>query len=346
MITSTLGTAVTIGSTPTNVKQNIMEKNSTTTTEKKVLEAGEYDDENDAQIGDTVSFRSKVSIAKNSINVKYHDTMTEGLTWDDDSVKVYTTETLDENSAVPQMNNWSVEEGTNGETFVVTFENSYVAGLSAATTDLYIAYTAKLNDNAQVATTELNTPAVTYGNGGKFEGTPTQTTTHKFEILKYDGADAAKNPLAGAKFQLFEENATTPLTLAVSSDGYTYRVVHTGEELPDGYDLVQPRTAEDGTVYANEITTLASRNIVVEGVDSRNYELLETEAPLGFNKLDKPKKITVDANNNLVAEVENLSGSVLPSTGGVGTTIFYILGGILIVAGVAYFIVRRKASAE
>ena len=110
-----------------------------------------------------------------------------------------------------------------------------------------------------------------------------------------------------------------------------------GATLPEGYALVGGN---------NEIVTVASEKITVEGVDSKNYELLETEAPLGFNKIDSRIAITILTDNTLIKEVENFSGSVLPSTGGIGTTIFYILGGILIVAGVAYFIVRRKASAE
>lgn len=354
MITSTLGTAVTIGSTPTNKDQEIREKNSTTVTEKKVLDAEastkSYGQSNDAQIGDTVTFRSKVTIAKNSVNVEYHDTMTEGLTWDGvNATHVYKNEACTETEEVTE--GITIEAGTAPETFVVKFANDYVAKFTADTTDLYIKYTAKLNDKAQVVDAEgkpvieNNTPMVQYGNGGKYKGVPTETKTYKFAILKYDGADAAKNPLAGAKFQLFDKtknNALVKLVVRDDGHGLTYRVLNDGETIPTGFKAI-PKNEKTGLEY--EITTVAEDKITILGVDNRTYTLVETEAPLGFTKIED-KDIQIETDNSLVVEVPNLSGSILPSTGGIGTTIFYILGGILIVAGVAYFIVRRKANAE
>ena len=339
MITSTLGTAVTIASTPTDKKQNIMEKNKSNTTEKQVLEAKErfdgkeeYGQSNDAAVGDVVTFKAKVSIAKNSINVKYHDTMTKGLTYNND-VKVYSDEAC---SKEVSNANYTVAAGTEGETFVVSFNDSYVATFSD-TTVLYLKYTAVLNDQAVVTTPEVNTPSITWGDNGNYDGTPTNTTTHKFQIQKYNGADANKNPLAGAKFQLFTtETAGQALTLAVNADGSVYRVVADATKLPEGYSL-----APD-----NKIVTLATGFITVEGVDSDLYYLEETDAPLGFTKLENRIAVTVNATNDLTQPVENNSGSILPSTGGMGTTTFYVIGAVLVIAAVAYFMLRRKADAE
>ncbi len=347
MVTSTLGAAVSIASTPSNPVQTIEEKNQGNTTDKEVKEdsTGEYGKENDAQIGDTIEFRSQVNIAKNSINVKYHDTMTKGLTWTGAAnVKVYSD--VDLKTEVPAAN-YTVEEGTavdnkgNKETFVVSFDNTYVAGFSAATT-LYIKYDAVLNDQAVVKTGEINKATITWGNNGKSEEKTTETKTHSFQILKYDGAKGKDSPLAGAKFILWSTK-TTPdgkvekeqLKLAVKKDNdLLYKVYY--DAVPEGY-----KAAAD-----NKIVTVATDKITVEGVDSDKYLLEETDAPLGFTKLEAPVEIEVNADNSLVADVPNLSGLVLPSTGGIGTTIFYILGGILIVAGVAYFMVRRKVNAE
>ncbi len=340
MITSTLGTAVTIASTPTDQKQNIIEKNTGNTTEKKVFEApertggnGEYGQSNDAAVGDVVTFRSKVSIAKNSINVKYHDTMTKGLTYNND-VKVYSDVACTEEVS---NSNYTVA-AAEGETFVVSFNDTYVSTFTAANTDLYIKYTATLNDDAVVTSPEVNTPEITWGDNGKYTGTPTETTTHKFQIQKYDGADANKNPLAGAKFQLFTaETAGAPLTLAVKDDDKSvYRVVADEKKLPEGYTVTSD----------NKIVTLATGFITVEGVDSDLYYLEETDAPVGFNKLEKRIKVTVNEANDLVQPIENLSGSILPSTGGMGTTTFYVIGAVLVIAAVAYFMLRRKADAE
>lgn len=348
MVTSTLGSAVAIASTPTNPQQIIKEKNKETTTVKEVLEGDAYGESNDAQIGDTVTFRSVVNVSKNQINVTYHDTMTAGLTWDGIAATVVYSDEDCEDPVDKKYYEVKAAAADSGETFVVEFKDAYVATFKAAVTPVYIKYTATLNDNALIGrNVETNTPIVTYGNGGKSTGEPTKTTTHYFKILKFDGKDGDKNPLAGAKFQLFEAGEQTPLTLAYKTveegqrqEVTVYRVVDMSDNdatLPEGYALVGGN---------NEIVTVASEKITVEGVDSKNYELLETEAPLGFNKIDDRIPITILTDNTLIKDVENFSGSVLPSTGGIGTTIFYILGGILIVAGVAYFIVRRKASAE
>lgn len=340
MITSTLGTAVTIASTPTDQDQNIVEKNNGNTTEKKVLEAKErsdgkeeYGQSNDAAVGDVVTFKAKVSIAKNSINVKYHDTMTNGLTYNND-VKVYSDEACTVEVA---STNYSVAAGSDGETFVVSFNDSFVSTFDKANTDLYLKYTAVLNDQAVVTTPEVNTPSITWGDSGKYKGTPTNTTTHKFQIQKYNGADANKNPLAGAKFQLFTtETAGQALTLAVNADGSVYRVVADATKLPEGYSLAPE----------NKIVTLSTGLITVEGVDSDLYYLEETDAPLGFTKLENRIAVTVNATNDLTQPVENNSGSILPSTGGMGTTTFYVIGAVLVIAAVAYFMLRRKADAE
>jgi LPXTG-motif cell wall-anchored protein len=106
-----------------------------------------------------------------------------------------------------------------------------------------------------------------------------------------------------------------------------------------------------------------SGKVYVRGLDADAYTLTETEAPAGYNLLSAPVNVVVhratenvidgnyylsDDDNQNVNEIGviNKTGSLLPSTGGMGTTLFYIIGGVLIIAGVAYFMVRRKADAE
>ena len=312
MVTSTFGTAVSIATRPgEGDKFTIKEKNQDNTTEKKVKEdsTGDYGTKNDAQIGDTVEFRSKVVIQKNSVNVKYHDTMTFGLSWTGiDDVKVYTDEACTTETEVDAAN-YTVEAGTavdedgNKETFVVSFKADYVAGFSAATT-LYIKYNAVLNENAVVTKAENNTPTITWGDSGISKGNPTDTTTHFFKILKYDGAKGKDSPLAGAKFILWSTKTTTDgkvekdqqLKLAVKNDNnLLYKVYY--DAVPEGYTAA----------VDNKIVTVATDKITVEGVDSDKYLLEETDAPLGFTKLKAPVEIEVNADNSLVADVPNLS---------------------------------------
>lgn len=346
LVTSTYGTAASVASTPSNPAQTISEKNTDNTSDKEVQEAAERngtpaswpaEKANDAAIGDTIVFRSKVSIVKNTINLIYHDTMTDGLTWTGASgTKVYTDAacTTELNSS-----NYTVAAGTAPETFTVTFTDAYLAGLTEATTDVWVGYSAVLNDNATVQTEQKNTGKITWGNNGQGTPTETKTKTHKFQILKYDSADANKNPLDGAKFQLYTTaTGGTPLQLAKNAAGTIYRVVDTSDQgttLPEGYTLVTD----------NKIVTLATEKITIEGVDSDDYYLDETEAPTGFNKLDNRVKVQVNAENNLIAEIKNKSGVTLPSTGGIGTTIFYVIGGILIL-GAAIALIGKKRFAR
>lgn len=96
----------------------------------------------------------------------------------------------------------------------------------------------------------------------------------------------------------------------------------------------------------NKIVTLATGNITIEGVDSDKYYLEETDAPLGYNKLTERVEVVVDANNNFVSEIANLSGNMLPSTGGIGTTIFYVVGGLLVVGAGILLITKKRISKE
>ena len=334
LVTSTYGTLVSVASTPTNPVQEVKEKNSDNTTEKEVLEdsSSAYATQNDAQVGDTITFRSKVNIVKNSINVVYHDTMTDGLTWTGvDNVGVFTD--ADCTTALDAAN-YTVAAGATGttDTFTVTFTNAYTNSLTAATT-IYIKYTATLNDNAVVTDPQTNTPSVKWGNAGNSTGTPTETYTRKFQILKYKEGDSGKDPLDGAKFQLYTaETGGTAMNLAVNAAGTIYRVYADDTKLPTGYT----KTTD------NKIVTIKNEKITVEGVDSDTYWLEETDAPEGFNKIVGRIKVQVSADNSLIVEIANHAGTVLPSTGGIGTTLFYVIGAVLALGAGVVLVTKRR----
>ena len=104
------------------------------------------------------------------------------------------------------------------------------------------------------------------------------------------------------------------------------------------------------------LTSNDKGEIRVKGIDvDKTLTLTETKAPDNYNLLTAPETIgaeyilkigDADPATQALFPVANNVGTILPSTGGMGTTIFYIVGGLLIIAGVAYFIVRRKAHAE
>ena len=105
-----------------------------------------------------------------------------------------------------------------------------------------------------------------------------------------------------------------------------------------------------------EVTTDATGKFTIAGLDADTYYLTETAAPAGYNKLAGPVTVVIGENGVVNATTEasqgvdevkvlNQTGTELPSTGGIGTTIFYVVGGVLVVGAVALLIVRRRRNA-
>lgn len=106
-----------------------------------------------------------------------------------------------------------------------------------------------------------------------------------------------------------------------------------------------------GTV--TEITTGDTGKFTIQGLDAGTYYLTETQQPAGYNKLKDPIKIKIDEagvikvvtdKEDEVTEVKvlNKTGSILPSTGGMGTTLFYIFGAILVIGSGVVLITKKR----
>ena len=114
--------------------------------------------------------------------------------------------------------------------------------------------------------------------------------------------------------------------------------------------------AVNGTITwpANTVlTTDANGKIEIDGLDADTYYLREIEAPAGYNMLGEDKEVKVVgatvveeklSYTTVVAKINNQSGTELPSTGGIGTTIFYILGGVLVVGAIILLVTRKRMS--
>ena len=121
-------------------------------------------------------------------------------------------------------------------------------------------------------------------------------------------------------------------------------------------------TATTTKIVVNSKTTNKATNISGLGgtAEGTNYYLVETKEPAGFNKLTAPiiinvkddGTITVSLNGETLESasdafnVENLSGTVLPSTGGMGTTIFYLIGAVLVIGAGVVFVTRRRMNVQ
>lgn len=323
LITSTNGTLSMVATTPLDPQATVNEKNPDPTIEKKVKENGNFGTENSAQIGDTVNFQVKINVRKGAKNYVMHDKMDDGLTFNKDSVQI---------DSLTEGTHYTVNTPANGVaalpdgcTFEISFAENYLNSITTDTT-LTVTYSAVLNGNADVTAGENNQVQLKWGNDSYTESGTTTTKTYQFEILKYDAADPSKTALAGAEFKLLKKDGTEVKVVEVSDT--EYRVAN---------------GAESGVV--DTIKTVANNKIVVKGVDLAEYQLEETKSPHGYAKLSAPQKFEVkESNTILTVEVANTAGHTLPSTGGMGTTLFYVVGGILVIGAAAVLILRKRAS--
>ena len=298
LITSTNGNLAIVDTTPTNPAATVDEKNADPTIDKKVQEDSNssWGTENSAQIGDTVNFQTTITLKKGAKNVVMHDKMEDGLTFSGaDRVAI---------AGLTKGTDYTVV--TTGLTdecdFEIQFTQTYLDSLTADTT-LTVTYSAVLNKDADITAGEKNDAKLTWGDASNTEWSETVTKTYQFEVLKYAANDKEKSPLAGATFQLQDANGNVVKLIKVSDT--VYRVAN-GDE----------------TGAVDSFTTVASGKIVIKGVDLDEYTLVEIAAPAGYNKLKDPVDVTVLNTNALTVEVSNATGTELPSTGCMGTTIF------------------------
>lgn len=265
------------------------------------------------------------------------DTMSEGLTFQK-NVKVTVGDT-DVTSACTI----TYDKDGNANKFTVSIPvQSYTIGA-----EIKVTYTAVVNEKA-VAKIENNAATLTYSNDptdtSKTTTTPEDKETvysAKVVINKYvKGSNTEK--LAGAEFLLYKEVKTDG---SDTTTKYYYKWNETDKKVEWTTDKAQ------ATVKTTDDKGAAS----FDGLKDGTYYLEEVEAPAGYNLLKDPVQITVNGANATTADlssltvtgnVENSSGAELPETGGMGTTIFYVLGSVLILAAVVLLVTRKRMSSR
>ena len=321
----------------------------------------------DNQIGDTVEFRTITTVPVVSGYTQYtyviHDEMSAGLTSnvrskDDVTIKVNDETVLDKNYYTVTVD----PENANKFTVTVDVLNAIKDGKMVEGNTLYTYYTGILNENAKVYNDgkQDNKAYLEYSNNP--HGTTTNKTpekivydwTFKMGVKKVDGADGT--PLTDAKFVLsknkgldlgaIDDNGnpekTKDLIMLIENNDGSYTVA------PAGYTGTYVMTAGD---------------ITIKGLDdATEYYLYETKAPAGYNRLtdavrfeitatysdagDSCTSVTARVNNDeqssVSVNVRNNKGSTLPSTGGIGTTIFYVIGGGLMAVAAVLLVTKKR----
>lgn len=354
LVDSTLGALCALDTTNTSMTVN--EKNTAPTIEKQVQEDSteEWGNKNDADIGQTVNFKTTVHAKKDGKNYVVHDKMSAGLTLKDDSIVVKAGETN-----LTKDTDYTVSTTcTDNCTFEITFTETYLNSITGDT-DIVITYSATVNATAVIASTgNPNETWLTYSESSRTEHHETRTYVWEMKVFKYTekGDDKSETPLAGAEFKLYKE----------VGDQKTKNYV-TATEIKDESNKVTGYKVTGWTTTESEATTFVSPDtgkFDIVGLDADTYKLTETKAPDGYNKLSGDITIviskeyggtdgntgtaTVTYNTSSTGEVKvlNQTGTELPSTGGIGTTIFYVLGSALVLAAVVLLVTKKRMNAE
>ena len=341
------------------VQKKVKDINDSTDTTKT-----DWQDSADYDIGDSIPFQLKATLADNvssytTYKVVFHDTLPKGLTYNNDA-KVYIDGT--------ETNGFAVTATVNADGTTLTVSCDDVKALGAGNSSVItVEYTAKLNENAvlgsagnpnEVYLEYSNNPNKSEKGNNETGETPKDVVivfTYKTIINKVDSENA---PLTGAAFKLEKlikgkdgaadtwttvkeftvDETTTSFTFSGLDDGQ-YKLTET--KTPVGYNTIDPtyfviEATHDETADAPTLKTLNA--YLTDANGNKQTEMKDGESvniDLG----------TVDLTaGSITTTVVNKSGSKLPSTGGIGTTIFYVLGGVLVLAAVVLLVTKKRMS--
>ena len=340
------------GLTTTNNEVIIAEKNGVPSVEKKVQEdsTSAWGKNNTADIGQTVNFQTTITAQLGAQNYVLHDKMDKGLTFGG-------TVTVTKNGENVDATNYTLKKATdlpatiNDDcTFEIAFTPEFCNTLKA-NDQIIVTYSATLDDNVVPKQEYKNETWLKYGEDNKTNHDITKTKTFELPVFKYTKKDGNEIKLAGATFTLSKNvNGSNPIKLVNVSENDT-----TG----DIYRVAKENEAT-GTAKITEITTTKSGKFTIKGLDADTYYLTETKQPDGYNKLKDPIKVKISDSGQVsilksasdgtetsegitdYVKVLNNTGSILPSTGGSGTTLIYILGAVLVLGSSVVLITKKR----
>ena len=319
-------------------------KSSTPSIDKVIVNADDTKGNGTAQdVGSVVKFKltSTIPAMDGYDTYKYvvNDTMSAGLT----PVDADKDGKIDVSVTIGSASYSNFEVVQNGQNFTITFAN--LKGQKVGDV-VEITYSATINENALTTDKETNTVNLQYSNdpnnSNSLGKTPDKTVyVYDFDIKIDKFAAGTKEKLAGAEFILYKMDGQNKLY---------YK-----------YNTTDKKVEWVAEAEATKVVTDANGFASFKGLDSGKYYMHETAAPKGYNLLKSDVEVNITAtygDNGQITlssavstdsgqyiqteSIENKSGAQLPATGGIGTTIFYILGGVLLVGAAVMLVARRR----
>ena len=332
---------------PTTISPKI----GTTTSDKKVKDTNDseansttdWQDSADYDIGDAVPFKLSATIAQDYANythgykLTFHDKEEAGLSFNKDSVKVYV-----DGALITTGYEVVTENLGDGCTFEVRFANLKDIASVHAGSVISVEYTSTLNNQAVIGSGgNKNTSHVTYTNNpndvqaGENGTTPDDVVivfTYKVVVNK---VDKDKNPLEGAGFTLYKKNASGEYVAVGGELKGDDMTTFTWSGLDDGdYKLVETTTPAGYNTIADIVFTITAGH-----VDGASPSLSTLSGDVTSGTATFTADVTA---GSLTTNVVNQSGATLPETGGIGTTIFYVVGGILVIGAGVVLVTKKR----
>ena len=292
------------------------------------------------KLGDNVSYEVNVRTG-GTIYTDYvlHDSMSSNLSLNEDSVVVKMKVGDASATSLVKDTDYTVNKGTcsdespvAGCTFEIRFTDTGKAKLSANKNTIVTAtYTAKVValDDGTVANVLTN--KISNEMGSTYKENSVDVYTGSVKVIK---VDPNSTPLSGAEFVIRQKaDDNTFKYLAKVDNAYTW--VDKWENNENIVKLTSADNGETNTVY---------------GLAKGLYELYEIKAPEDYNRLEDGISFTINGSTTselaVTSTVENKKGSMLPETGGIGTTIFYLIGAILVIGAGVVFVTRRRMHSD
>lgn len=324
-------------------EKKLKDKNDTTDND-----FGGWQDVADHDIGDEIPFKLEGTVPADydaeytSYYFAFHDKEETGLTFNPESVKVYVGD-------AEIKTGFEVENSpTDGCSFEVVFSNLKDIAAVQAGSKIRVEYTSTLNPNAVIGGNgNLNKAKLEYSNNPRDTSSKDKTVwdnvvvfTYQVVVNKYANSVEENNKLKGAEFTLtkkLKDGTTKDITVAKSQDGKQF----TFKGLDDGqYILTETKTPEGyNTIAPIEFTVTANHEISWDGAGNRSELLTSFSGTAASGEITFT---TDEGTGALTTNVINKSGTTLPSTGGMGTTVFYVVGGGLMAVAVVLLVTKKR----
>lgn len=323
-----------------------------------------YNDTADYSIGDSVPFKLIGTVPDMSKYTAYKYTFKDTLSDAFDNVevkdiKVYVSKDKAGTNKTDVTDKFAITSSANQ----ITVSTDNLITVTGVEKGMYILveYSAVLNDNARVEKTapgNINKVYLEYSNNPNGEGigkTPEDVVivfTYKLDVHKIDGDTKANLAKVGFKLWRYAADGKTKEWAQVNESGkltgWTDAEKSATELVSDAKGLFNVIGLDDGTYYIHESTTLPGYNSIDDAAVTISADT--TNGQKGNGKVEELKTIEIKVNNKSVeggvVTIENRKGSTLPTTGGMGTTIFYVVGSILVLGAAILLITKKRMSAR